>query len=176
MRSSVIVCATGAIILLTAQVQATTPTPFQVWQFTYFGCINCPQAQLTADPDGDSQDNQTEFIADTNPTNSASFWSIQATPTNGVAPFTVNFSDNITAPSVTNRFWDFGDGQTSSGITPSHIYTNTGMFSVSETLFSLNGTATLTDTGLITAVPEPSTLLLVCIGLLGTTIVRRLSS
>jgi T5SS/PEP-CTERM-associated repeat protein len=47
-------------------------TPFQQWQTQYFGCTNCPQAAATADPDGDGQNNLAEFLAGTDPTNSAS--------------------------------------------------------------------------------------------------------
>jgi pectate lyase len=45
---------------------------FEQWQLQYFGCTNCTQAQGVADPDGDGQNNQSEFASGTNPTNSAS--------------------------------------------------------------------------------------------------------
>ena len=38
----------------------------------YFSCTNCPQAAATADPDGDGQNNLAEYLAGTDPTNSAS--------------------------------------------------------------------------------------------------------
>ena len=38
----------------------------------YFNCTNCPNADPNADPDGDGLNNQAEFLAGTNPTNSAS--------------------------------------------------------------------------------------------------------
>jgi PKD repeat protein len=125
------------------------------------------------DPDGDGRNNWLEFISGFDPTNSASFWVFQGSLTNGSAPFTVNFGDDVTASAVTNRLWNFGDGGAGSGATPAHTYTNAGVFSVSETLLSQNGTATLTETGLITAIPEPSAFLLVGMGLLGAIIVRR---
>jgi PKD repeat protein len=52
------------------------PTPFQTWQLQYFICTNCPQAASTADPDGDGQDNMTEFLAGTDPNDSASAFRI----------------------------------------------------------------------------------------------------
>ena len=51
-------------------------TTFQVWQVQYFGCTNCPQAAETADPDGDGQNNLAEFLAGTDPTNSASAFDV----------------------------------------------------------------------------------------------------
>ena len=49
---------------------------WQQWQLNYFGCTNCPQAAATADPDGDGQNNLAEFLAGTDPTNSASAFRI----------------------------------------------------------------------------------------------------
>jgi hypothetical protein len=45
---------------------------WEQWQLNHFGCTNCPQAAPTADPDGDGQNNLAEFLAGTDPTNSAS--------------------------------------------------------------------------------------------------------
>jgi PKD repeat protein len=50
----------------------TVLTPFQAWQIQYFGSTNNPSAAPGADPDGDGQNNLAEFLAGTNPTNSAS--------------------------------------------------------------------------------------------------------
>jgi hypothetical protein len=52
------------------------PTPFQTWQLRYFGCTNCSQAADSADPDGDGQNNESEFLMGTCPTNSASAFRI----------------------------------------------------------------------------------------------------
>jgi autotransporter-associated beta strand protein len=126
---------------------------YQGWQMQYFGCTACPQAAGTADPDGDGQDNLTEFLVGTDPTNSLSSWRIQASPTNGLVPLLVNFSENSTGSSITNRLWDFGDGGVGSGSNPSHTYTNVGTFSVGLTIFNVNGTATLVATNLVTGFP-----------------------
>ena len=50
----------------------STLTPFQTWQFQYFGCTNCVGADAAADPDGDGMNNDAEFQSGSNPTNSAS--------------------------------------------------------------------------------------------------------
>jgi PKD repeat protein len=62
----------------------TVVTPlFPAWQAKYFGCTNCPQAAATADPDGDGQNNLAEFLAGSDPTNSASAFRILSLTRNG---------------------------------------------------------------------------------------------
>jgi PKD repeat protein len=51
-------------------------TPYQAWQIQYFSTTNNPAADPNADPDGDGLNNQQEFLAGTNPTNSGSFFGI----------------------------------------------------------------------------------------------------
>ncbi len=51
-------------------------TAFQQWQTNYFGSVTNPAAAANADPDGDGQDNMAEFLAGTDPTNSASAFRI----------------------------------------------------------------------------------------------------
>jgi PKD repeat protein len=61
----------------------TVLTPFQAWQIQYFGSTTNPAAAPSADPDGDGQNNQAEFLAGTNPTNSASGLRITSITTQG---------------------------------------------------------------------------------------------
>jgi pectate lyase len=49
---------------------------FEQWQLLYFACTTCPQAAATADPDGDRSSNESEFIAGTDPADSASMFRI----------------------------------------------------------------------------------------------------
>ncbi len=51
-------------------------------------------------------------------------------PTNGITPLTVNFTDNSSG-SPTGWAWNFGDGGTSTAQNPSHVYTVAGTYSVS---------------------------------------------
>jgi PKD repeat protein len=54
----------------------------------------------------------------------------------------VYFTDQTTAPAwaqVTHRLWEFGDGNTSTQLNPSHFFPNDGIFPVSLTVQALNG-------------------------------------
>jgi PKD repeat protein len=68
-----------------------------------------------------------------------------ATPTRGVAPLTVQFTDTSTG-SISTWQWDFGDGTTSTLQTPIHTYTQTGLFTVRLTVSGLGGDDTETKT------------------------------
>jgi photosystem II stability/assembly factor-like uncharacterized protein len=54
----------------------STLTPFQMWQFQYFGSTNCALCGSNADFDGDGMNNLQEFLAGTDPTNSSSAFRI----------------------------------------------------------------------------------------------------
>ena len=54
---------------------------------------------------------------------------------------------------ITTALWDFGDGQTSSSITPSHTYTSAGSFYVTVVATSATATITKNRTITITALP-----------------------
>ena len=73
-------------------------------------------------------------------------------PTNGLAPFAVTFTDVSTGP-ITNRFWDFGDSTTSNTdeTVVQHTYT-TGGINTAELIVSGPGGAS-TNTVLILVAP-----------------------
>src|SRR5262249_5944954 len=70
-----------------------------------------------------------------------------ASPTNGVAPLTVVFTNLSTG--ATNYSWAFGDGNLSTNTNPANTYTNPGLFSVSLTAIGPVGTNALTRTNYI---------------------------
>jgi len=72
-----------------------------------------------------------------------------ASPTNGIVPLTVSFS-NLSI-NATNYSWDLGDGNTSTDINPVDVYTNVGTYSVTLTAIGPGGTNFLTLTNYITA-------------------------
>jgi hypothetical protein len=66
---------TVAGLLHVVEQQAALP-PFTQWQLDNFRCTNCPEAAASADPDGDGQNNETEFLTGFAPTNSASYFRV----------------------------------------------------------------------------------------------------
>lgn len=66
-----------------------------------------------------------------------------ATPTNGVDPLTVSFTDQSTGD-ITSYEWNFGDGQTSVEHNPTHTYDTIGSYPVSLTVTGPGGTDTKT--------------------------------
>lgn len=52
------------------------------------------------------------------------------TPRDGVRPLTVDFTD-LSSPVPTEWLWDFGDGSTSTDQNPTHVYEDTGSYTVS---------------------------------------------
>ena len=70
--------------------------------------------------------------------------SFTATPVNGAAPLNVSFTDTSTG-SPTNWAWNFGDGNTSTLENPSHVYTNTGSYTVQLIASNAGGSGTNTQ-------------------------------
>jgi PKD repeat protein len=75
-------------------------------------------------------------------------------PTNGVSPVTVNFTDTSTG-SPTSWAWTFGDGATSTAQNPSHVYAVAGTYSVTLKATNALGSDTITKTDYITVTPPP---------------------
>jgi gliding motility-associated-like protein len=60
-------------------------------------------------------------------------------PTVCSAPATINFTNNSTGPPVLSYLWDFGDGNTSTALSPSHTYVTNGTFTVTLITISSAG-------------------------------------
>lgn len=60
---------------------------------------------------------------------------------NGCPPLTINFTENATSTTgiITNYLWDFGDGNTSTASSPTHVFTDEGRFTVSLTVTNSRG-------------------------------------
>ncbi|HVM61683.1 MAG TPA: PKD domain-containing protein [Verrucomicrobiae bacterium] len=79
-----------------------------------------------------------------------------ATPTSGVIPLTVIFTDESVG-TFTNWYWSFGDGSTTNVATQaiSHVYTTAGTYTVTEIVSGPGETLTDTETNYITATWPP---------------------
>ena len=93
---------------------------------------------------------RSNYILVTNPPPVAGF---AATPTNGLAPLTVQFTNLSTGAS--SYAWDFGDGKTSTAINPSNTYSNAGAFTISLSAIGPGGTNFLVRTNYIVATNYP---------------------
>ena len=87
-----------------------------------------PQIYLSAAPG--KTVNDTLKLAANLPALSSTNATITTNPTSGSAPLSVNFKANVTlsSGSVSAYNWNFGDGQTSTAVSPSHVYSNAGNF------------------------------------------------
>ena len=77
-----------------------------------------------------------------------------ATPTSGVAPLTVTFTD-MSSSNVLSWSWQFGDGATSNAENTSHVYTAAGTYNVNLTVQGLCGEDTQTKQVVIDVCPQP---------------------
>src|SRR6056297_1365129 len=67
----------------------------------------------------------------------------------GDEPLTVQFTDESTGD-ITDYLWDFGDGETSTGHSPSHVFASNGVYTVSLTTTGPSGSDVEIKTGLVT--------------------------
>jgi len=75
-----------------------------------------------------------------------------ATPTSGVSPLAVQFTDESLAGdrAITTWRWDFGDGTRSTLRNPTHTYDDLGSYEVTLTVSNSAGESTTVQTDLIT--------------------------
>jgi PKD repeat protein len=90
-------------------------------------------------PDGSDVETKTAFVVVDADTPVAGF---RATPTSGLAPLAVQFTDDSRG-NVTSWSWDLGDGSSSSLASPAHVYTVPGRYSVELTVSGPSGRDTL---------------------------------
>jgi PKD repeat protein len=105
-------------------------------------------------PQGSSNQTRTAYIVAID-TLVADF---SASPTTGVAPLLVHFTDN-SAGTITNRFWDFGDGSTTNTTATSvdYTYTQAGTNTVNLTIFGPSGSSATNQPSYIVVTPQDTT-------------------
>lgn len=69
--------------------------------------------------------------------------------TAGPAPLTVKFTDESLVAAPNSWLWEFGDGQTSTSINPTHVYALEGTFTVRLTVTGSGGSLTAEKAGFI---------------------------
>jgi PKD repeat protein len=77
------------------------------------------------------------------------------TPTLGLGPLQVQFTDQSTGGAPVAWSWNFGDGGVSHLENPSHTYNSPGVYTVVLTVTNAGGTDAETKTGYITVTPPP---------------------
>ena len=102
-------------------------------------------------PGGSDTHTQIDYITVSDPTVISAF---SATPLLGVSPLAVDFTDASTG-NIATHSWDFGDGATSSEVSPTHSYVSAGTYTVSLTVSGPGGSDTHTQTDYIT-VSDPT--------------------
>jgi PKD repeat protein len=76
-------------------------------------------------------------------------------PAHGFAPLSVAFTDASGGGPITSRAWDFGDGSTSSEVSPTHVYPEPGTYSVSLALSGPGGSDLFVATDAVQALELP---------------------
>jgi PKD repeat protein len=126
--------------------------------FTYTGTLSGSGLAI-----GSTPDSGLDYFVDTNtagqvkldvmPPPVASF---SGSPTSGPFPLGVTFTDSSTG-TITNRFWNFGDGHTTNTLTTSvaHTYNAAGTNTVSLTVFGMTNSSTSTQPDYIVVLKPP---------------------
>jgi PKD repeat protein len=103
-------------------------------------------------PSGEHTAIKTAYIQVTAPP-AAPVAAFNATPTTGIAPVTVQFSDASTG-SITGWTWEFGDGATSNVQHPVHLYEAPGVYTVRLTVSGPGGSNSVSKSALIQVSPD----------------------
>ncbi len=103
-------------------------------------------------PGGSNTLTRTNYVTVTAPP--APVAQFTGSPTSGVSPLTVAFSNTSTG-SITGYAWTFGDGGTSTAASPSHVYSAAGTYTVALTVTGPGGNDTLTRTNYVTVTAPP---------------------
>jgi len=82
-----------------------------------------------------------------------------ASSTSGIRPLSVTFQDRSTGD-ISIRTWDFGDGDASSLLNPTHIFDKAGVFTVTLTASGLGGTSIRTSLVAVAPFGPPTTVTL----------------
>ena len=88
--------------------------------------------------------------------NKAPYPIVRATPTGGTAPLTVQFNGSYSTDSdgsIVSYVWTFGDGQTATGATVTHLYTKGGLYSPRLTVTDNQGASATAAVAMVIRFP-----------------------
>ena len=102
-------------------------------------------------PGGTNTEEKVDYITVLHPKPEAEF---SASPTTGVRPLTVHFTDESTGD-IESWTWTFGDGNTSTASNPSHTYENPGTYTVKLSVAGPGGQEEIEKVGLVTVGHAP---------------------
>jgi PKD repeat protein len=74
----------------------------------------------------------------------------------GEAPLTINFDAGSSSGTIDNYTWTFGDGDTASATTTSHIYQSAGTYTATLTVSDTSGSSQATNVVITATEPPPS--------------------
>lgn len=109
---------------------------------------------IVTGPGGSNSSTQSDYIQIRSPQTPVADFS--AGRRSGIAPLTVQFADTTTGD-YTSSQWNFGDGQSSTDMAPTHTYTQPGVYTVTLTVDGPVGSHTTTKGAYITVRSTPAT-------------------
>jgi PKD repeat protein len=116
----------------------------------------------SADAAGNVSSSPDATFTTASPPNQPPIAVLSADPTSGDAPLTVNFDASASSDpdgTIASRSWSFGDGQTGSGVFPTHVYSAAGFYTATLTVTDDDGASDSTSTTIsVSALPLPPTI------------------
>jgi PKD repeat protein len=120
---------------------------------TYSNAGNYTVSLTALGPGGTNILVQTNYVVVTNPPPPVVVAVFSGSPTSGIAPLMVVFT-NLSS-GATNYSWNFGDGNSSAASNPGNTYSNAGIYTVSLTAFGPGGTNILVQTNYVVVTNPP---------------------
>ncbi|NNF03937.1 MAG: PKD domain-containing protein [Rhodothermales bacterium] len=155
---------TGDAVTFTASTNEDASRPVDMmWRFGDGGSASGPTVSHAFDTEGTydvvftatngggkASDSMTCSVVVEDPCVEAEIVSMSASNMNPDTQTSVRFSANITGSPATAIRWDFGDGNTATGASPSHTFSEPGTYTVTLEVENCGGTVTRTITVTVT--------------------------
>ncbi|MEM9773132.1 MAG: S8 family serine peptidase [Chloroflexota bacterium] len=106
--------------------------------------VPCPDGEVCEPAESPTPDPAPTTLPPTetpSPPTSSPQADFSVTPTSGIAPLTVQFI-NSSSGKINNTEWQFGDGNSSPELSPSHVFTSPGVYTSTLTVTNDDGSST----------------------------------